>query len=162
MSKTLVSYFTVSGTTKKVAEKIAAEERGDLFAITPAVPYTKEDLDWKNKDSRSTVEMNDPNCRPKIVGTVENFDEYDQVVIGFPIWWGREPSIIDTFLTSYDFSGKTIVPFCTSGGSAMGRTSERIQNLVGKNAKVMEGRRLGGEISMEDLQIWFDGFQEWA
>ncbi|MGI6118059.1 MAG: flavodoxin [Bilifractor sp.] len=161
MSKTLVAYFSATGTTKKLAENIAKEENADLFEIAPVRPYTKEDLDWNNKQSRSTLEMNDPNCHPEIKEAAPDLAPYDTIILGFPIWWGREPSIVDTFLTSADFSGKTIIPFCTSGGSGMARTSERLQNLVGKSAKVTEGRRIGGEVSMKDLKIWFDGFQQW-
>ncbi|MCI5758885.1 flavodoxin [Bilifractor sp. LCP19S3_H10] len=161
MSKTLVAYFSVSNTTKAVAEKIAEEEKADIFAIVPEKPYTKEDLNWKDKQARSTVEMADPNCHPAMAEKTPDLSAYKTVILGFPIWWGREPSIVDTFLTSADFAGKIIIPFCTSGGSGMGRTCERIQNIVGKDAKVMEGRRVGGEVSMEDLKLWFDGFQEW-
>lgn len=161
MSSTLVACFSVTGTTKNIAETIAKEENADLFLITPKDPYTKEDLNWKDKQARSTVEMADPNCRPALETPAPDLSGYHTIILGFPIWWGREPSIVDTFLTSADFSGKIIIPFCTSGGSGMGRTCERIQNLVGKDAKVMEGRRVGGEVSMKDLKLWFDGFQQW-
>ena len=161
MNKTLVAYFSATGTTKKVAEDIAKEESADLFAITPETPYTKEDLNWNDKQSRSSREMADPNCRPELADAIPDLSSYETVILGFPIWWGREPSIVDTFLTTADFSGKTIIPFYTSGGSGMARTSERLQNLVGKDAKVTEGRRVGGEISMQDLKKWFDGYQQW-
>ena len=161
MSKTLVAYFSATGTTKGLAEDIAKEENADLFAITPKVPYTEADLNWKDSAARSTVEMKDPNCRPELVESAPDLSAYHTILLGFPIWWGREPSAVDTFLSSADFSGKIIIPFCTSGGSGMGRTCERIQNLVGKDAKVMEGRRVGGEVSMKDLKLWFDGFQQW-
>ena len=161
MSKTLVAYFSATGTTKKVAEGIAKEENADLFAITPATPYSSEDLNWNDKEARSTKEMADPNCRPELKDAVPDLGAYDTVILGFPIWWGREPSIVYTFLTSADFSGKTVIPFCTSGGSGMARTSERLQNLAGKDAKVTEGRRVGGEVSMKDLKKWFDGYQQW-
>ena len=100
--------------------------------------------------------MKDPNCRPAIVGKVENMDQYDVVFVGFPIWWGREPSVVDTFLDDYELSGKTIIPFCTSGGSGMGNTSERINNLTGRTASVLEGKRYGGTVSMEDLKLWME------
>ena len=157
MSKTLVTYFSASGVTRKTAEALAKLLEADLFEITPAELYTAEDLDWRNKQSRSTLEMADPGCRPATVGEVENFDQYDTVFVGFPIWWGREPSVVDTFLDAYDFTGKKIVPFATSGGSGIGKTAERIQSIVGEGVTVNEGQRLGGEISEEDLKLWTEG-----
>lgn len=157
MSKILVAYFSASGVTAKAAAELAKAENADLFEIKPKELYTPEDLDWRNRESRSSVEMANPDCRPETVGTVENMAQYDAVFVGFPIWWGREPSVVDTFLTSYEFSGKRIVPFCTSGGSGLGKTAERIQGLVGSGAKVAEGKRLGGEISESDLKIWMEG-----
>ena len=154
MSKVLVAYFSVSGVTAKVAKEIAAVECGDLFEIKPEAAYTAEDLDWRNKQSRSSVEMANLDCRPATTGCVENMADYDVVFVGFPIWWGREPSVVDTFLTAYDFGGKKIVPFCTSGGSDIGKTAERIQSLVGDKACVDAGKRLGGEVSEADLKIW--------
>ena len=159
MSRKLVAYFSASGVTARVAKEIAAVEGADCFEIRPEVPYTKEDLDWTDKQSRSTLEMSDLNCRPALTGRVGNMADYDVVFVGFPIWWGREPSAVDTFLTGYDFSGKKIVPFCTSGGSDLGRTAERIRSLVGENAYVDTGRRLGGEISEADLKIWTEGLK---
>ena len=159
MSKKLVAYFSVSGVTAGVAQEIASVENADCFEIKPEAPYTKEDLDWTNKQSRSTLEMSDLNCRPAITGCVENMAQYDVVFVGFPIWWGREPSAVDTFLTAYDFAGKKIVPFCTSGGSDIGKTAERIQSLVGENACVDTGKRLGGEVSEADLLIWTEGLK---
>ena len=156
MSKTLVTYFSASGVTRKTAEALAKLLEADLFEITPAELYTAEDLDWRNKQSRSTLEMADPDCRPATVGEVENFDQYDTVFVGFPIWWGREPSVVDTFLDAYDFTGKKIVPFATSGGSGIGKTAERIQSIVGEDVTVNEGQRLGGEISEEDLKLWME------
>ena len=155
MSKKLVAYFSATGTTKKIAVNLAKEEGADLFEITPEKPYTADDLDWRNKKSRSNVEMGDPNCHPAVISKVEDMGQYDEVILGFPIWWGREPSIVDTFLKQYDFSGKTIVPFCTSGGSGLGHaTVERINNLLGRKANVVEGRRFGGEVSIEDMKTW--------
>ena len=154
MKKALVAYFSASGVTEKVAKELARTAGADLFEIKPDPPYTVEDLDWRNKQSRSTLEMADPDCRPSIVGGVEDMGAYDTVFVGFPIWWGREPSVVDTFLDSSDFSGKKIVPFCTSGGSGIGKTAERIRSIVGENAVVDEGRRLGGDVSEEDLKIW--------
>ncbi len=157
MSRILVAYFSAGGVTKKVAEEIAAAEKADLFEIAPETRYTAADLDWRDSGSRSTLEMKDPNCRPAISGKVADMSQYDVVFVGFPVWWGREPSVVDTFLDSYDFSGKKIVPFCTSGGSGFGKTAERIQEIVGAAAKVEEGTRLGGTVSEKDLRKWVDG-----
>ena len=156
MEKILVAYFSPTGTTKKVAEEIAEIEKADLFEIVPETLYTAEDMDWKNKESRSTVEMQDPNCRPALAVQPGDLAAYDTVFVGFPIWWGREPSVVDTFLDAADLSGKVIVPFCTSGGSGLGNTSERIRNLLDRKATVLEGKRYGGEVSMEDLKLWMD------
>ena len=157
MSRVLVAYFSVSGVTARVARELAAVEGGDLFEIRPESPYTAADLDWTDKKSRSTLEMSDPDCRPAIVGGVEDMARYDAVFVGFPIWWGREPSVVDTFLAAYDFSGKRVVPFCTSGGSDIGKTAERIQSIVGDRVSVDAGRRLGGAVSEADLKIWTGG-----
>lgn len=157
MSKVLVAYFSAGGVTAKVAEELARVENADLFEIKPEAPYTAADLDWTNKQSRSTLEMSDPNCRPAVTGRVDDMAQYDAVFLGFPIWWGREPSVVDTFLDAYDFSGKQIVPFCTSGGSGMGETAARIQGLVGAGARVDAGKRLGGTVSEDDLRIWTEG-----
>ena len=124
MSKKLVAYFSASGVTKKAAEKLAKSEGADLFEIKPKVPYTKADLDWMDKKSRSTVEMKNPDFRPEIAEKLDNMADYDTIFVGFPIWWYVAPTIINTFLESYDFSGKTIIPFATSGGSGMGKTVE--------------------------------------
>ena len=157
MKNVLVAYFSASGVTAKAARELAAVEKADLFEIRPEVPYTAADLDWRDKNSRSTVEMKDPDCRPPIAGAVEDMAGYDAVFVGFPIWWGREPSVVDTFLTAYSFAGKTVVPFCTSGGSGMGKTADRIRSLVGDGVTVDEGKRLGGELSEADLVLWTEG-----
>ena len=154
MSKVLVAYFSASGVTRKAAEEIAKAEQAELFEILPEAPYTAEDLDWTNKQYRSTLEMQDLGCRPPVVGQVENMAQYDVVFLGFPIWWGREPSVIDTFLDAHDFAGKTIMPFCTSGGSGIGETAKRMQEIVGASAVVKEGKRLGGAVSEADLAVW--------
>ena len=119
MSKILVAYFSASGVTVRAAQAIAEAVGGDLYEIAPAQPYTAADLNWNNQQSRSSLEMNDPACRPALATQVEHMDQYDTVFVGFPIWWGVEPRAVDTFLESYDFAGKTLVPFATSGGSAM-------------------------------------------
>ena len=157
MSKVLVAYFSASGVTKKMAEELAAVEKADLFQITPETPYTAADLDWKDEQSRSTLEMKDPGCRPAVTGKVENMAGYDVVFLGFPIWWGRDPSVVDTFLNAYDFSGKKIVPFCTSGGSGIDDAAKRIRELAGTAAAVEEGKRMGGTVSEEDLEMWTAG-----
>ena len=142
MSKTLVAYFSASGVTKKTAEKLAAAANADSFEIIPVQPYTDEDLDWTDKKSRSTIEMNDPSSRPAIAEKLENIGGYDIVFVGFPVWWYVEPRIIDTFLESYDFSGKTVVPFATSGGSGLGKTADNFRKILGKNVTVKNGRLL--------------------
>ena len=142
MSKTLVAYFSASGVTKKTAEKLAAAANADSFEIIPVQPYTDEDLDWTDKKSRSTIEMNDPSSRPAIAEKLENMGGYDIVFVGFPVWWYVEPRIIDTFLESYDFSGKTVVPFATSGGSGLGNTADNFRKILGKSVTVKNGRLL--------------------
>ena len=154
MSNVLVAYFSPTGTTKKVAEDIAKLENADLFEIVPEAPYTAADLDYTNPQSRCSVEMNDPSSRPAMVGKAG--DDYDVIYLGFPIWWGREPSIVDTFLDTQAYTGKTIIPFCTSGGSPMGDSDERIRNLTGRRNTVIEGKRYGGAVSMEELKKWTD------
>ena len=123
----LVAYFSASGVTERAAKEIAGAVDADLYEILPAQPYTDADLDWTDKKSRSTAEMNDPACRPEIAGTVENMEQYDTVFVGFPIWWYVEPRIVDTFLESYDFSGKTVIPFATSGGSGIGGAEKSLR-----------------------------------
>lgn len=121
MSRKLVAYFSASGVTAKVAETLAEAIGADIFEIEPKVPYTKADLDWTNRQSRSSIEMNDPASRPAIAGVRDNMADYDTLFVGFPIWWYVAPTIINTFLESYDLTGKTIIPFATSGGSGIGK-----------------------------------------
>lgn len=151
--KVLVAYFSASGTTAKVADRLSKAIGADLFEIKPAQPYTSADLDWTNKKSRSSVEMDDRNSRPAIANKVADMSKYDVVFVGFPIWWYREPSIIDTFMESYDFSGKQVVPFATSGGSGMGDSGSIMQKLA-PNAKVDSGKRFSSGVSEKDLQDW--------
>ena len=153
MSKALVAYFSASGVTAKLAERLAYGIGADLFEIKPETPYTKADLNWMNKKSRSSVEMNDRSCRPAISSRVDNMEQYDVVFVGFPVWWYREPSIIDTFMEAYDFSGKTIVPFATSGMSPVGDSGKNIQELA-KGAKVVSGKRFKNGASAEELKTW--------
>lgn len=156
MGKNLVAYFSASGVTKGVAEKLAKAAGAELFEIVPEQLYTDEDLNWNNKQSRSSVEMNDRSCRPGISTMVSDMGQYDRVFVGFPVWWYREPSIIDTFLEAYDFSGKTIVPFCTSGGSGLGETAGNMRSLA-KEAEVRDGKRFSSGVSEEELKTWVSG-----
>ena len=136
MSKNiLVAVFSASGVTKAVGEEIARIADADFFEIVPKEIYTADDLNWMNKKSRSSVEMNDPSARPEIAGAVSNMASYDKVIVGFPIWWGVAPRIIDTFLESYEFAGKTIIPFCTSGGSGVGRSDTALHKDVNGDVK---------------------------
>ncbi len=153
MSKALIAYFSASGITKRIAEKLSEETGADLFEIKPETPYTAADLDWQNNSSRSSLEMNDRDCRPAISSSIQNMGQYDVVFIGFPIWWYREPSIIDTFMESYDFSGKTVVPFATSGGSQLGDSGENLRALA-SGAKVMDGKRFAAGASGKELAGW--------
>jgi len=144
MSKTLVAYFSASGVTEKKAKLLAEVTGGDLFEIEPTERYTQADLNWMDKKSRSTLEMNDPSSRPAIAKKVADMDAYDTVYVGFPIWWYVEPSIINTFLESYDFSGKTVIPFCTSGGSGTGKMDSVMHGICKgdvnwKPAKLVNG-----------------------
>ena len=153
MAKTLVAYFSASGTTAKVAKDLAAAMGADLFEIAPQEPYTRADLNWQDKQSRTTIEKNDEAARPAIAGAVADMAAYDTVVVGFPVWWYVEPRIIDSFLEGYDFSGKTIVPFATSGGSGLGKAPQRMQELV-SGAKVLPGGLLNGRPSQAKLADW--------
>ena len=156
MSKKLVAYFSASGVTKRYAEKIAKISGADVFEIEPKIPYTNADLNWQNSNSRSSVEMKNPDSRPEIAENLRNMDEYDTVFVGFPIWWYVAPTIIDTFLESYDFSGKTIVPFATSGGSGMGRTVDVLKGICPK-ADIRDGKVVN-HISENELTGWVESF----
>lgn len=153
MTEKLVAYFSASGTTAKVAKDLAAATGADLFEIAPENPYSSADLNWQDKKSRTTIEMNDESCRPAIAGEVADMGSYDTVFVGFPVWWYVEPRIIDTFLEAYDFTGKTVVPFATSGGSGLGRAPERMQALA-PEAKVLAGGLLNGRPSHAKLSEW--------
>ncbi len=156
MSRKLVAYFSASGVTAKLAETLSEAIGADLYDIEPAVPYTKSDLNWMNKNSRSSVEMNNPASRPAIAGKRDNMDEYDTIFVGFPIWWYVAPTIINTFLESYDFTGKTIIPFATSGGSSMGKTNEKLQSSC-PSAKLMEGKVWKKNAKADELAAWAEG-----
>ena len=148
MAKSLVAYFSASGLTGKVAEVLAKAAGADLHEIKPAVPYTSADLNWMDKKSRSSVEMADPSSRPEIANKVENMDQYDTVFVGFPIWWYVAPTIVNTFLEKYDFSGKKIVLFATSGGSGFGNTVKELQPSA-PNAEFVEGKILNSKHEIE-------------
>ncbi|MBQ8025506.1 MAG: NAD(P)H-dependent oxidoreductase [Oscillospiraceae bacterium] len=151
--KALVAYFSASGVTGKMAEKLAGAIGADLFEIRPETPYTQADLNWQDSKSRSSVEMNDRNCRPAISERVADMAAYDVVFVGFPVWWYREPSIIDTFMEAYDFTGKTVVPFATSGTSQIGDSGKNMQSLA-PGAKVEAGKRFPTGASAEELKKW--------
>lgn len=151
--KILVAYFSASGQTAKLAKTLAGVTGGDLFEIAPETAYTAADLDWMDKKSRSTIEMKDPKSRPAIAGKVADMAQYDTVFVGFPIWWYQAPRIIETFLESYDFSGKTVIPFATSGGSGMGKTNERLAPSC-KGARLLEGKVFRSSASRQELAAW--------
>lgn len=152
-SRILVAYFSATNTTEGVAEHIANGLSADLYEIVPEEPYTDADLNYNDNNSRSTIEMNDPSSRPAISGSVENMDQYDIVFIGYPIWWGEAPRIVSTFMESYDFAGKTIVPFCTSGGSGVGSSDSNLEALT-SGATWLEGHRLNGGDSQDTVMEW--------
>ena len=158
MSKSLVVFFSASGVTARLAEKLSKVVNGDLHEIYPKQPYTSNDLDWLNKESRSSIEMNDKSYRPAIANKVENMDKYDVIYIGFPIWWYIAPTIINTFLEQYDLNGKRIIPFATSGSSGMGNTNEELKNSCG-NAILLEGKRFDTSVNEADLGHWIDSLQ---
>ena len=153
-SDILVAYFSATGNTEKIAEHIVAVTGADSYEITPAVPYTAEDLNYSNSSCRANREQNDKTCRPEIAGTVENMDSYDIVYVGYPIWWGQEPRIIDTFLESYDFSDKIVIPFCTSASSGITTSENNIANLGVSIGNQLPGRRFSGSASEETVSSW--------
>lgn len=155
-SKVLVAYFSATGTTEGVAQHIANGLNADIYEIVPEEPYTDADLNYNDNNSRSTIEMNDASFRPAISGSVADMEQYDVVFIGYPIWWGEAPRIVSTFVESYDFSGKTVVPFCTSGGSGVGSSASNLEQLT-SGATWMEGHRLGGGDSQDTVMEWVDG-----
>ena len=154
-NKVLVAVFSASGVTKRVGQEIARISGGDFFEIVPAEKYTNADLNYMNSRSRSSVEMNDPSVRPEIANRVSDMDSYDTVIIGFPIWWGVAPRIIETFLESYDFSGKTIIPFCTSGGSGVGRSDTELHKNVSGNVKWGKGVQINRP-NETTIRNWLD------
>ena len=157
MKKKLVAYFSASGVTAKAAETLATAIGADLYKIEPVQHYSSADLDWTNKKSRSSIEMNDPASRPAITGRVSNMQDYDIVFVGFPIWWYVAPTIINTFLESYDLSGKTIIPFATSSGSGMGRVNEKLSTSC-PGATLLTGKMLNGKLDHAALKEWAEKF----
>ncbi len=157
-SKSLVAYFSATGTTMEAASKLAKAAHADLHEIVPAVPYTPADLNWRDKKSRSTLEMEDKSSRPAIANKVENMDQYDTVFVGYPIWWYIAPTIINTFLESYNFEGKTVITFATSGGSQMGKTLEELKPSAPK-AIWKEGKVLN-HASKDDIKKFVDSMNK--
>ena len=156
MTKTLVTYFSASGITAKVAKTLADAIGCDLFEIKPETPYTKADLNWMDKSSRSSVEMKNKEFRPSIKEKWDNINEYDTIFVGFPIWWYVAPTIINTFLESYDFSNKKIVLFATSGGSGFGNTVNELKPSVANSTVIKEGKLLNGHYSKDELKKWVE------
>lgn len=155
--KALVAYFSATGTTAALAQKLAGAINADLFEIKPQKPYSTADLNWHNDQSRSSLEMKNQSSRPEIASKVTDISQYDVIFVGFPIWWYREPSIIDTFMESYDFSGKKIIPFATSGSSGIGNSGGNMQKLA-PLAEVANGKRFSASASETELKTWA---QEW-
>lgn len=156
MSKKLVVYFSASGVTAKVADMLADAIGADIHEIQPKVPYTKADLNWMNKKSRSSVEMNNKTIRPEVAESNMRIEEYDVIFLGFPIWWYVAPTIINTFLENYDFSGKKIILFATSGGSKFGKTVEELKVSVADDTEIIEGKLLNGRQSISLIKEWTD------
>ena len=153
--KVLIAYFSATNNTENIANHLNEILDADLYEIVPETPYTADDLNYNDSSSRSSQEMNDPDSRPVISGSVENMEQYDVIFLGYPIWWGEAPRIINTFLESYDLSGKTIAPFCTSASSPLGSSATKLQDLTG-SAAWLEGQRFSGGASVSDVQSWVD------
>ncbi len=156
MGKILVAYFSAGGTTAHVAKELAQAAGADLYEIKPAVPYTKDDLNWMDKKSRSSVEMSDKSGRPTIADNNAEISRYDTIFLGFPIWWYVAPTIVNSFLESYDFSGKKIVLFATSGGSGFGKTAAGLKGSVAADTVIVEGKILNGANSVDSLRKWVE------
>ena len=154
----LIAYFSATGTTKRVAENLAKATGGDLYEIKPVKTYTSADLNWHDSNSRTSVEMNDPKSRPEIVTGDLSIQDYDTIFLGFPIWWGTAPKIVHTFLEKYDFSGKKIIIFATSGSSGLGNTANTLKQSVSKTATIIEGDVLNSNPSVENLRQWVKKF----
>jgi len=157
MSKTLVAYFSASGVTQKLAQRLAGAIGADIHEIIPEEPYTSADLDWQNPRSRSSVEMKDKAFRPAVANKVDDMKQYDTIFVGFPIWWYVAPTIINTFLEQYDLTGKTIVPFATSGMSGMGNTNVELRDSC-KGAALKEGKRFNANARESELKGWAEAY----
>lgn len=160
MKKALVAYFSASGVTKRAAKILAQAAEAELYEIQPAIPYSSADLDWMDKHSRSSVEMKNPASRPELADKHAPIDRYDVIFLGFPIWWYVAPTIINTFLESYDFSGKRIILFATSGGSGLGDCASALRGSVSADAHIINGRMLNGGLSVSDLRQWVNRVQQ--
>lgn len=156
MSKVLIAYFSASGVTEKLSKRLAKSIGADIHEIVPEKLYEAADLDWQNPNSRSSIEMNDKSFRPAIASHVDNMEDYDTIFVGFPIWWYVAPTIINTFLEKYDFTGKTIIPFATSGMSGMGKTNEELQ-VSCKGAELKAGKRFDANANENELKAWAEG-----
>ena len=154
--RALVVYFSATGNTKPLAEAVAEILQANLFEIVPAEPYTTEDLNYNDNGSRSSLEMNDETSRPALAENVENFEDYSIVVLAYPIWWGHAPRIVSTFVESVDFTGKIVIPFCTSGSSGIGSSADDLQAQAGNKGTWLEGRRFAAGTSREELADWID------
>ena len=159
MSKTLVAYFSATGVTASVSKNLAEAAGADLYRILPEVPYTSEDLNWQNKKCRSSMEMHDRNSRPAIADKNADIASHDTIFLGFPVWWYIAPTIINTFLESYDFSGKTIIVFATSGGSGLGDTAKHLHSSVAPDTKIIPGKVLNGRPSVDVLREWVSSLE---
>ena len=157
-SDVLVAYFSVTGTTKGVAEKIASITGGELYEILAAEPYTEDDLNYSDSSTRATQEQNDKNVRPEIGSEDITLEGYSTIYLGFPIWWGEEPRILDTFVEKYNFEGITVIPFCTSGSSGIGQSGSNMEALA-ESGTWLDGERFSGSVSEEDLKSWIDGLK---
>ena len=154
MKHVLVAYFSVSGVTAKLAKTFADVTRADLFEIRPAQAYTAADLNWKDRQSRSSLEMMNPNARPALAERVENMDQYDAVILAFPIWWGEAPRVVETFVEAHDLSGKTVLSICTSGGSGYGKSGKILASLTDDRVHWMEGDRFSANAAPEEIDAW--------
>lgn len=159
-TKILIAYFSCTGTTEQVAKHIENNLQADLYEITPEIPYTSADLNYSDSSTRATKEQRDESARPAISGTVESMSDYDIVFLGYPIWWGQAPKVIYTFLESYDFSGKTIIPFCTSHSSGIGSSDTELHSLCSDSTKWVQGKRFGGNASESEVVQWVNGLEK--
>jgi flavodoxin len=158
-SKILVAYFSCTGNTKALAENAADVLKADLYEIVPEKKYTREDLNYHDESTRATVEQKDNSARPAINGKVSSFEKYDTIIIAYPIWWGQAPRIIDTFLESYDFSGKKIIPLCTSASSDVGSSADALHTLCSASTNWVDGKRFSQSTSKQELEQWFSSHQ---